>query len=84
MKIHELTDVRSTDIGKNTTIWQFCVVMPGAKIGSDCNICAGSFIEDDVVIASRAIVPKYTTVPAGETWAGIPAKSIKKKKVSLI
>lgn len=56
MTIHELSDVRSTNIGKNTTIWQFCVVMPGAKIGSDCNICAGSFIEDDVVIGNEVTI----------------------------
>ena len=55
-----------------------CLIGLGAQINPGC------IIEDDVVIASRAIVPKYTTVPAGETWAGIPAKSIKKKKVNLI
>ena len=52
-----------------------CLIGLGAQINPGC------VIEDNVVIASRAIVPKYTTVPSGETWAGIPAKSIKKKKV---
>ena len=50
-----------------------CLVGLGAQINPGCEI------GDGAVIASRAIVPKYTTVPAGEVWGGIPAKLIKKK-----
>ena len=38
--IHKTSDVQTTDIGEGTKIWQFCVILPGAKIGRDCNICA--------------------------------------------
>ncbi len=56
MKIHTLSDVQSSDIGNNTTIWQYCVVLAGAKIGSDCNICSHCFIENDVVIGDRVTI----------------------------
>ena len=50
-----------------------CLIGLGAQINPGCNI------GDGAVIASRAIVPKYTNVPPGEVWAGIPAKKIKDK-----
>lgn len=55
-KIHPLSDVQSTNIGKNTTVWQFCVILPGARIGVDCNICAQVFIENDVNIGNRVTI----------------------------
>mgnify|MGYP000610251117 CR=1 FL=1 len=49
MKIHKLSDVQSNSIGEGTSIWQYCVVLSGAKIGKDCNICSHCFIENDVL-----------------------------------
>lgn len=54
--IHAFSDVHSLDIGSNTRIWQFSVVLRGAKIGADCNICSHCFIENDVVIGDRVTV----------------------------
>ena len=51
--IHPLSDVQSKNIGENTNIWQFCVVLSGAKIGSGCNICSHCFIENDVVVGDN-------------------------------
>ena len=56
MKIHPLSDVQSNDIGENTTIWQYCVVLAGAKIGSNSNICSHCFVENDVVIGDRVTI----------------------------
>ena len=56
MKIHALSDVQSKNIGNNTTIWQYCVVLAGAKIGNDCNICSHCFIENDVVLGDRVTI----------------------------
>lgn len=50
---HELADVQSIAIGEGTRIWQYVVILPGARIGKDCNICAHGFIENDVVIGDR-------------------------------
>ena len=54
--IHALSDVQSQTIGANTNIWQFCVVLPGAKIGDNCNICSHVFIENDVLIGNNVTI----------------------------
>lgn len=55
-QIHHLSDVQSRQIGENTRIWQFSVVLEKAIIGRDCNICAHVFIENDVIIGDRVIL----------------------------
>ncbi len=54
--IHALSDVQSKNIGKDTNIWQYCVVLPNAKVGDNCNICSHCFIENDVVIGNNVTV----------------------------
>lgn len=54
--IHELSDVQSNNIGEGTKIWQFCVILKGAKIGKNCNICSHCFIENDVVIGDNVTI----------------------------
>lgn len=56
MKIHPLADVQSANIGENTTVWQFCVVLKGAVIGSNCNINCNVFIENEVLIGDNVTV----------------------------
>jgi len=64
--IHPLADVQSPHIGEGTRIWQFCVVLPNAKIGSDCNICSHVFIENDVTIGDKV------TIKCGvQLWDGL-------------
>ncbi|MDF1877997.1 N-acetyltransferase [Sulfurimonas sp. SAG-AH-194-L11] len=64
--IHKLSDVQSTNIGENTNIWQFCVVLKDAKIGNNCNINAQVLIENDVIIGDNV------TVKSGvQIWDGI-------------
>ncbi|MEA5669849.1 WxcM-like domain-containing protein [Pseudomonas sp. MH2] len=53
VKIHPLADVHTDDIGHGSRIWQYVVVMSGARIGSDCNLCAHVLVEGDVVIGDR-------------------------------
>lgn len=55
-EIHPLADVKSTDIGPSTRIWQYCVVFRGARIGDNCNLCAHTLIEADVVIGDNVTV----------------------------
>jgi UDP-2-acetamido-3-amino-2,3-dideoxy-glucuronate N-acetyltransferase len=63
--IHPLADVAQSKIGIGTHIWQFVVILEGAKIGVDCNICAQTLIEGDVVIGDRV------TVKSGvQVWNG--------------
>jgi len=49
----------------------------GALIGGGSIVQPGCTIGDGAVIGSRAVVPKWTDVPSGEVWAGIPARFIK-------
>jgi acetyltransferase-like isoleucine patch superfamily enzyme len=63
---HTLSQVDSETIGRNTKIWQFAVVLKGARIGENCNICSHCFIENEVVIGNNV------TVKAGAyLWNGI-------------
>lgn len=54
--IHSLADVQSEKIGAGTKIWQFVVVLSGARIGMRCNINAHCFIENDVVLGDDVTV----------------------------
>ncbi len=63
---HKLSDIHSIHIGEKTNIWQFCVVLPEAVIGENCNICSHCFIENDVQIGDRV------TIKSGvQIWDGI-------------
>jgi len=65
-EIHPLSDVQASHIGEGTRIWQFCVVLAGARIGADCNISSHVLIENDVIIGDRV------TVKSGvQIWDGI-------------
>jgi acetyltransferase-like isoleucine patch superfamily enzyme/dTDP-4-dehydrorhamnose 3,5-epimerase-like enzyme len=64
--VHPLSDVQAKQIGFNTRIWQFAVILPGASIGSEVNICSHCLIENDVVIGDRV------TIKSGvQLWDGL-------------
>lgn len=64
--IHPTADVMTKKIGKDTRIWQYCVILKGAKIGKSCNICAHVFIENRVVVGNDV------TIKSGvQLWDGI-------------
>lgn len=64
--IHPLSDVKSIKIGKNTRIWQFCVVFADAEIGDNCNVCANVLIENQVKIGNNV------TIKSGvQIWDGV-------------
>lgn len=54
--IHPLSDVQSQNIGPNTNVWQYVVVLPKAQIGDNCNICSHCFIENDVKIGNNVTI----------------------------
>jgi acetyltransferase-like isoleucine patch superfamily enzyme len=63
---HPAALVESDQIGDDTRIWAFAHVLPGARIGADCNICDHTFIENDVVLGARV------TVKSGvQLWDGV-------------
>ena len=53
-------------IGDDTRIWQYTVVLPNAKIGADCNVCTQCLIENDVIVGDRV------TIKSGvQLWDGV-------------
>ena len=64
--IHELADVQTIDVGEGTRIWQFCVILRGAKIGKNCNINYNVFIENEVIIGDDV-----TVKPGVQIWDGV-------------
>lgn len=64
--IHPNALCESPDIGDGTRIWAFSHILPGARIGRECNVCDGVFIEGDVVVGDR------TTIKCGvQLWNGV-------------
>ena len=64
--IHQLSDVQTNKIGRDTSIWQFTVILPGAVIGNNCNINCNCFVENDVTIGDNV------TIKSGvQIWDGV-------------
>lgn len=64
--LHPAAICESPFIGGGTRIWAFVHVLSKAVIGSECNICDGVFIENDVVVGNRV------TVKCGvQLWDGV-------------
>jgi len=50
----------------------------GALIGGGSTVQPGCTIGKGAVVAARAVLPKWTEVPDGEVWGGVPARFIKR------
>lgn len=67
--IHPRSDIQSEHIGENTSIWQFVVILEGARIGEGCNINCNVFVENDVQLGNNV------TVKSGvQLWDGLRIK----------
>lgn len=64
--LHPDARCETQNVGNGTRVWAFAHVLPGARIGRDCNICDGVFIENDVVVGDRV------TIKCGvQLWDGL-------------
>lgn len=64
--VHPQALCESVQIGADTRVWAFAHVLPGARIGAECNICDHVFIENDVCLGDRV------TVKCGvQLWDGV-------------
>jgi len=64
--VHERGLCEASEVGEGTRVWAFAHVLPGARIGRDCNICDHVFVENDVVLGDRV------TVKSGvQLWDGL-------------
>jgi UDP-2-acetamido-3-amino-2,3-dideoxy-glucuronate N-acetyltransferase len=63
---HPTAIVESPHVGDRSRIWAFAHVLPGARIGEDCNLCDNVFLENDVVLGDRV------TIKSGvQLWDGV-------------
>jgi acetyltransferase-like isoleucine patch superfamily enzyme len=63
---HDTAIVESKHIGDGTRVWAYSHILPGARVGRDCNICDHTFIENDVIIGDRV------TIKCGvQLWDGV-------------
>jgi acetyltransferase-like isoleucine patch superfamily enzyme len=63
---HNNALVESDNVGNDSRIWAFVHILPGAQIGTECNICDHVFIENDVIVGDRV------TVKCGvQLWDGL-------------
>ena len=66
MKYHPLSEVQSNNIGIETTVWQYSIILENAIIGEGCNINCYVFIENDVIIGNNV------TIKSGvQLWDGL-------------
>jgi UDP-2-acetamido-3-amino-2,3-dideoxy-glucuronate N-acetyltransferase len=64
--VHPQGICESENVGQNTRVWAFAHVLPGAQIGTDCNICDHVFVENDVIIGDNV------TIKSGvQVWDGV-------------
>jgi UDP-2-acetamido-3-amino-2,3-dideoxy-glucuronate N-acetyltransferase len=63
---HPLAVVESKEIGDGTKIWAFAHVMPGAKIGANCNIGDHCFVEARAQIGNNVTIKNYVAI-----WDGV-------------
>ncbi|MGH8596788.1 MAG: acyltransferase, partial [Gammaproteobacteria bacterium] len=63
---HPTAIVESERIGAGTRIWAFVHILPGAEVGTDCNICDHVFIENNARMGDRV------TIKSGvQLWNGV-------------
>lgn len=63
---HPKAIVETVRIGEDTRVWAFAHILPEATIGSNCNICDHTFIENDVVIGDNVTVKSGVYI-----WDGV-------------
>ena len=54
--IHKSSDVHTKNIGEDTVIWQFNVILEGVVIGKNCNINSHCFIEGGAIIGNNVTI----------------------------
>ena len=64
--VHPQAICETENVGEGTRVFAFAHILPGARIGRDCNICDHTFIENDVIVGDRV------TIKCGvQLWDGV-------------
>ncbi|MGY1649750.1 acyltransferase [Geodermatophilus sp. SYSU D01119] len=65
MRVHPLGLCESDDVGPGTRVWAWAHVLPGARIGADCNVCDHAYVEGGARLGDRVTVKNGVMVFAG-------------------
>ena len=64
--VHDSAICGSPNVGHGTKIWDFCNVLSGAVIGTNCTLSHGVFVENDVTVGNNVTIKSGT-----QLWDGI-------------
>jgi len=64
--IHPTALAESREIGAGTRVWAFTHILPGARVGQDCNIGDHCFIESGAVVGDKVTLKNGNMV-----WEGV-------------
>ena len=65
--VHPAGICESDSVGAGTRVWAFAHVLPGAVVGSNCNICDGAYVEGGASLGNRVTVKNQVLVFEGVT-----------------
>jgi UDP-2-acetamido-3-amino-2,3-dideoxy-glucuronate N-acetyltransferase len=63
--VHPTSVCEATDVGTGTTIWHFCHVMSGARIGRECSLGQNCFVAEGARIGDRVRIQNNVSVYSG-------------------
>jgi carbonic anhydrase/acetyltransferase-like protein (isoleucine patch superfamily) len=80
--VHVAKDRFPTIIGDEVSIGHMavihaCTLEPGSFVGMSATVMDGAVVESRAMVAAGALVTPGKRVPAGELWAGSPAKFLR-------
>jgi UDP-2-acetamido-3-amino-2,3-dideoxy-glucuronate N-acetyltransferase len=55
----------SDEVGEGTRVWAFAHVLSGARVGRDCNVCDGAYIETGALVGNRVTVKNQVMIFEG-------------------
>jgi UDP-2-acetamido-3-amino-2,3-dideoxy-glucuronate N-acetyltransferase len=65
VRVHPLGLCESDTVGEGTRVWAWAHVMPGAVLGTDCNVCDHAYVEGGAVLGDRVTVKNAVLVFEG-------------------
>ena len=65
VRIHPLGLCESADVGSGTRVWAWAHVLPGAVVGTDCNICDHAYVEGGARLGDRVTVKNAALIYDG-------------------
>ena len=64
--VHALALCESDDVGPRTRVWAFAHILPGARVGADCNVGDHAFVEGGAVVGDGVTIKNGVLL-----WSGV-------------